>query len=78
MSISVLIALMATLPAESLAVSPAPVERYCVTGFCPVPNQNRMPGGLMYLAIGLVWVGVAGLRREGQKKSEPHGERDPG
>lgn len=37
---------------------------WCVPGFCPAPADGSMPGGLMYLAVGLVWLGIAGLRRE--------------
>ncbi len=70
MPISVLAVLLATIPGGPQATRD-PGERYCITGFCPVPDQNRMPGGVMYLAIGLIWVGVAGLRSEGRKKGEP-------
>lgn len=64
MSISVLLALVTALNAAPQAISPGPEDGFCVSGFCAGPVQNRMPGGLMYLAIGLVWLGVAGLRRE--------------
>lgn len=47
---------------------------WCVPGFCPLPAQGAMPGGLMYLAVGLVWLGIAGLRhgrRRGREGPAP-------
>ena len=33
----------------------------CPLGFCPVPVRGGLPPGVMFLATGLVGMGVAGL-----------------
>jgi hypothetical protein len=62
MAVSASLALMALAqPAAPLVASGEGTA--CLTGFCSLPVEGGMPGGLMYLAIGLVWLGVAGLRQ---------------
>jgi hypothetical protein len=36
---------------------------FCIPGFCPAPLRSGPPSGLMFVAIGLVGVGVRGLLR---------------
>jgi hypothetical protein len=33
----------------------------CTPGFCPVPTRRGPPPGLMYLSVGLIGIGAAGL-----------------
>jgi MYXO-CTERM domain-containing protein len=67
-----LVALSLALAPVSLPAAPDPVlDRaggYCVaTGYCTSgPADSGRPAGPMYLAIGLVGAGLAGLRREPQ------------
>lgn len=35
-------------------------------GFCPAPQQAAVAPGVMFLALGLVLAGVAGLRQRGR------------
>lgn len=75
MAVSMQWALAAALQAGS-APTPSLDGAWCLPGFCPLPAQGAMPGGLMYLAVGLVWLGIAGLRQErrrGREGSAPGG-----
>jgi hypothetical protein len=70
MAVSMQWALAAVLQAGSIA--PLSLDgAWCVPGFCPLPAQGAMPGGLMYLAVGLVWLGVAGLRHRRRRGDGP-------
>jgi len=37
---------------------------FCVPGFCPAVVRDGPPSGVMFLAVGLVAVGVHGLLRK--------------
>jgi len=38
----------------------------CVPGFCPTPERTGPPSGVMFLSLGLIGVGCAGLRGRGR------------
>lgn len=44
-------------------VPPGLGESLCLPGFCPLPSRVGPPSGLMFLAVGLIGVGVGGLWR---------------
>lgn len=58
--------LLFTLSVATGPIAPSPVPGYegavCVPGFCPAPPARQVPGGALFLATGLVLVGVRGLR----------------
>jgi len=70
MAVSVPLALMAAIQAGAPVLTGANGEA-CLTGFCALPVQGGMPGGLMYLALGLVWLGVTRLRQERRSARRP-------
>jgi hypothetical protein len=37
---------------------------FCVPGFCPSVARSGPPSGLMFLAVGLVMIGLVGLLRK--------------
>ena len=41
----------------------------CPLGFCPSSERRGLPPGVMFLATGLVAVGVAGLVHRGDKRA---------
>ena len=60
---------MFLLAAVSDALSTLPQQlwgggAFCVPGFCPAVVRYGPPSGLMFLAVGLVAVGVCGLLRK--------------
>ncbi len=75
MAVSIQWALAAALQAGSIPSALSADGAWCVPGFCPVPVQGGLPGGVMYLAVGLVWLGIAGLRHKRQRarKAPPPG-----
>ena len=53
-------------------IQPTPVvfeASRCLLGFCPSPDRSGLPPGVMFLATGLVAVGVAGLVQRGDKRA---------
>lgn len=70
MAVSIQWALTAALQAGSAPLAGAE-GAWCLPGFCPLPVQGGMPGGVMYLALGLVWLGIAGLRHERRARRGP-------
>lgn len=62
--------LLTTTPTPAPIPIPAPFEvdgSQCLIGFCPSPGQRALPPGVMFLATGLVSIGLHGLmRRRGQ------------
>lgn len=67
MAVSVQWALAATLPAGATSPMPGADGPWCLPGFCPLPVEGGLPSGVMYLAVGLVWLGIAGLWQERQR-----------
>lgn len=65
-----LLPILLALTGSPTPAAPSPVAGFegmsCVPGYCPVREPRRLPGGVMFLAVGLVAVGVEGLRRRGR------------
>jgi len=64
---------MFLLAAASAALSTLPQQvrdgaAFCLPGFCPAVVRDGPSSGVMFLAIGLVAVGVHGLLRKGSAR----------